>query len=128
MNGLQRYNAMLAGEPVDFVPRIPILMQFAADYIGATYGAFCSQHAVKTEANIRCAEDFGLDVVGVMSDPYSETQGFGGEIIFHDRATPECVRPPLADTTDLDTLPQPDPHTATRIKHTFTLFTRNLTK
>ena len=118
MNGLQRYNAMLAGEPVDFVPRIPILMQFAADYIGATYGAFCSQHAVKTEANIRCAEDFGLDVVGVMSDPYSETQGFGGEIIFHDRATPECVRPPLADTTDLDTLPQPDPHTATRMANT----------
>jgi MtaA/CmuA family methyltransferase len=118
MNGLQRYNAMLAGEPVDFVPRIPILMQFAAEYIGASYGDFCSKHAVKTEANLRCAEDFGLDVVGVMSDPYSETQGFGGEIIFHDRATPECVRPPLADSADLDALPRPDPRTAPRMANT----------
>lgn len=118
MNGLERYNAMLAGRPVDFVPRIPILMQFAAEHIGATYGAFCSQHAVKAEANIRCAEDFGLDLVGVMSDPYSETEGFGGEIIFHDHATPECARPPLADTTDLDTLGRPDPRTAMRMVNT----------
>lgn len=115
MTGLERYNAMLDGRPVDFVPRIPILMQFAAEHIGATFGAFCSQHAVKVEGNIRCAEDFGLDLVGVMSDAYTETQGFGAKIIYHDHATPECVRPPLADSTDLDQLPRPDPHTATRM-------------
>jgi len=116
MNGLERYNAMLDGQPVDFVPRIPILMRFAAEHIGAGYGDFCSQPEVKGEGNIRCAEDFGLDVVGVMSDPYSETQGYGAEIIFKEDATPECAKPPLADSRDLDRLPRPDPRQATRMR------------
>ena len=38
MTGKQRYSAMLRGEAVDFVPRIPILMQFAADHIAASAG------------------------------------------------------------------------------------------
>jgi len=118
MNGLQRYTAMIEGEPVDHLPRIPILMQFAAQYIGATYGSFCSEYAVKARGNLRCAEDFGLDLVGVMSDPYCETQGFGGEIIYHDDATPQCAKPPLQDSTDLDALPRPKPREATRMANT----------
>jgi len=116
MNGLQRYNAMLDGRPADFVPRIPILMRFAAEHIGAAYGDFCSRAEVKAEGNMRCADDFGLDLVGVMSDPYSETEGFGGEIVFKSDATPECVHPPLADSRDLDALPRPNPREATRMR------------
>lgn len=118
MTSKQRYSAMLRGEPVDFVPRIPILMQFAADYIGAKYGAFCSDYRVKVEGNIRCAEDFGLDLVGVMSDPFSETQGFGAEIIFLDKGVPQCPHPPLENTTDLSRLPKPDPMQAWRMRNT----------
>jgi MtaA/CmuA family methyltransferase len=115
MNSLVRYNAMLDGQPVDFVPRIPILMQFAAEHIDALYGAFCSDFAVKAEGNVRCAEDFGLDLVGVMSDPYTETEGFGAEIIFKDKTTPECRHPPLADSRELSKLPRPNPLQATRM-------------
>jgi MtaA/CmuA family methyltransferase len=118
MNGKQRYLAMLRGESVDFVPRIPILMQFAADHIGATYGAFCSDYRVKAEGNIRCAEDFGLDLVGVMSDPYSETQGYGAEIIFLDKGVPQCPHPPLENSTDLAALPTPVPLKSTRMLNT----------
>jgi len=118
MTGKQRYVAMLRGEPTDIVPRIPILMQFAADYIGAKYGAFCADYRVKTEGNIRCAEDFGLDLVGVMSDPFSETQGFGAEIIFLDKGVPQCPHPPLENTTDLSRLPTPDPLKSTRMRNT----------
>ena len=114
----QRYVGMLRGEPVDCVPRIPILMQFAAEFIGATYGAFCSDYRVKSEGNIRCAEAFGLDVVGVMSDPFSETQGYGGEIEYFDRGVPACHHPPLATSTDLSRLPKPDPLQATRMSNT----------
>lgn len=115
MTGKQRYTAMLRGEAVDFVPRIPILMQFAASHIGAKYGVFCRDYRVKVEGNVRCAEDFGLDVVGVMSDPYAETQGFGADIVFLDEGTPQCLHPPLAATTDLARLPRPDPRLAERM-------------
>ena len=118
MTGKQRYVAMLRGEPVDFVPRIPILMQFAADHIGAKYGAFCSDYRVKAEGNIRCAEDFGLDLVGVMSNPWTETQGYGAEIVYFDRGVPACPHPPLANSTDLSHLPRPHPLTATRMHNT----------
>jgi uroporphyrinogen-III decarboxylase len=32
MTALEHYVGMMKGEPVDFVPRTPILMQFAAAY------------------------------------------------------------------------------------------------
>ncbi len=118
MTGKQRYIAMLRGEPLDFVPRIPILMQFAADHIGATYGTFCSDYRVKVEGNIRSAEDFGLDLVGVMSDPYSETQGYGAEIVFLDKGVPQCPHPPLESTTDLRRLATPDPLKSMRMLNT----------
>lgn len=42
MTPFERYVGMLEGKAVDFVPRTPILMQFAAEFIGSDYGAFAS--------------------------------------------------------------------------------------
>ena len=118
MNSLERYYAVLRRESVDFLPRTPILMRLAAEHIDANFGDFCADFRVKVEGNLRCAEDFGVDLVGVMSDPYSETEGFGAEIIFHGQVTPTCFHPPLEKTRDLDSLPRPDPLTATRMVNT----------
>ena len=70
MNGYERYHAMLQGEAVDYLPRIPILMQYAAEYIGSDYAAFASDYRVMVQANLKCAQDFGIDLLSVMSDPY----------------------------------------------------------
>ncbi len=116
----ERYDAVLAGRAPDLVPRIPILMQFAAEYIGSNYGAFASDHRVLVEANLRCAADFGLDQVSTISDPYRETSGFGAEIRYHRDGVPECVRPPLADLVPGDPIAgrfaAPDPLSATRMR------------
>jgi hypothetical protein len=40
VNSFERYAATIAGKPTDFLPRVPILMQFAAEHIGSNYGAF----------------------------------------------------------------------------------------
>jgi uroporphyrinogen decarboxylase len=76
-----RYLAVLDGGQPDNLPRIPILMQFAAEHIGSHYGAFASDYRVLVEANLRCAEDFGLDQLSAISDPYRETAGFGAPVI-----------------------------------------------
>ncbi len=109
MKPLERYRRMLRNEPVDFVPRIPIVMQFAAEYIGSNYAAFASDHRVLVEANVRCARDFGFDQLSAISDPYRETAGFGAEIVFVEDGPPRCVRPPLEDDRDPARLPRPDP-------------------
>lgn len=116
MTPKQRYEAVLAGSRADIIPRIPILMRFAAEYIGSNYGAFASDHKVLVEANMRCAEDFGMDQLSCISDPYRETAGFGAKIIFHENSVPECVAPPLAEEDDLELLTIPDPLKAARMK------------
>lgn len=98
------------------MPRLPILMQFAAEYIGSNYGAFASDHRVLVESNLRCAEDFGIDQLNTMSDPYRETAGFGAPIEFPRDQVPICVKHPLEDDPDLKRLPVPDPLSAPRMR------------
>ncbi|MEW6073825.1 MAG: uroporphyrinogen decarboxylase family protein [Planctomycetota bacterium] len=114
MNGRERYDATLRGEPVDHLARIPILMQRAAEHIGASYGNYAADWRVLTAAHLRSAADFGLDLLSVMSDPYRECSAFGGEVEFPP-AGPKCPRPPLAAARDLALLAHPDPATSPRL-------------
>ena len=114
MTGYQRYCAMLKGDPVDHLPRVPILMQYAAEYIGCDYAAFASDHNVLVDANLAIAQDFGMDQVSTISDPYRETQGFGSEIEYLTDAPPRSSHP-LADNPDLSLLPNPDPLSSVRM-------------
>lgn len=109
MNSRERYFASLAGGPVDTPARVPILMQWAAEYIGSNYGAFASDWRVLVEANLRAAADFGFDQVSAISDPYRETQGFGARIEFIKSGVPRCPRHPLEQDKDFSKLQQPDP-------------------
>jgi MtaA/CmuA family methyltransferase len=107
---------MIEGRDVDIVPRLPILMGYAADFIGSNYGAFALDYRVRTEANIRCAKVFRIDQMNTMSDPYCETQGFGAEIIYVKNGVPRCVRPPFEDALDPGSIKKPDPMLATRMR------------
>ena len=115
MTGHECYRRLLKGEAPDFLPRVPILMHFAADYIGSDYGAFASDYRVLVEANLRCAEDFGFDQVSAISDPYRETQGFGAEIVFVKDGVPRCPNPPLESARDVSLLAKPDPRSSPRM-------------
>ncbi|MDR1282072.1 MAG: uroporphyrinogen decarboxylase family protein [Opitutaceae bacterium] len=109
MTPRERYQAVLEGRVPDHLPRLPILMQFAAEYIGSHYDAFASDYRTLVESNIRCAEDFGIDQLNTMSDPYRETQGYGAKIIYPRDGVPYCEKHPLEDDPDLAKLPRPDP-------------------
>jgi MtaA/CmuA family methyltransferase len=115
MNSYERYMAVLQGQRPDCLPRLPILMAFAAKFIGSNYGAFASDYRVLVEANRRCAENFVFDQLSAISDPYRETQGFGAAIEYVVDGVPRCEKAPLADTTDLSRLEKPDPRTSVRM-------------
>jgi MtaA/CmuA family methyltransferase len=116
MNSLERYLAALSGQPVDHLARVPILMQFAAEHIGSTYGAFASDYRVLVGANIACARDFGIDQVSAISDSYRETQGFGAKIIYERDMAPHPERHPLEDRPDLGGLARPSPVSSERMR------------
>lgn len=86
----------------------PILMHFAARYAGYTYGEFASDHRVLVESNMKCLEDFELDAVGLISDPYRETSAFGAPIKFMPEGVPQCKGILVKSNEDLKKLKNPD--------------------
>jgi len=117
MNSYERYIATIKKEPVDFLPRVPILMQYAAEHIGSNYAAFAADYRVLVEANLRCREDFGFDQVSAISDPYRESEGFGANVMYAKNHAPFCEQTLLADITDLSPLTEnPDPYYCERMR------------
>ncbi len=108
MNGYERYMGVLRGTDVDFLPRTPILMQYAAEHIGADYAGFASDYRVLVEANLACAKDFGFDQVSCISDPYRETEGFGAAITYRTGGPPISSHP-LKENKNLALLSKPNP-------------------
>ena len=92
----------------------PILMQFAAEYIGSNYGAFASDYKVLVEANLRCMDNFGLDLLGLISDPYRETQAFGAKIQYVTNGVPRCLNNVVKSMEDVISLKNPDVYKAER--------------
>jgi len=80
MNGLERTLAFIKGEPVDRLPFHPIIMRWAAKYAQVKYRDFCLDPKSKCDAMIRCADDFCIDWVTVLSDPYAEASAFGLQV------------------------------------------------
>jgi len=105
----ERLAARLRGEPVDRVPNLTLVMQFAADQIQAPLSRYYQDYHVLCEANFKTVEVFGLDIVDAISDPYRETADLGAHIQFPDDNLPICTTPRLGDPSDLASLPSPDP-------------------
>jgi len=89
-------------------PFYPILMHFAARYSGYTYGEFASDFKALVESNLRCREAFGMDAVGLISDPYRETAAFGAKVTFPDEQVPRCMEILVNSIEDIALLKNPD--------------------
>jgi len=106
---------MVRGEKVDFVPRIPVLMHFGADYLGVSYADFARSAETMFKVNRKLVADFGFDQLDILSDPYRETSAYGGNITYMETTIPKCTRP-LKNSKDMQLLKTPDPYTSPRLK------------
>jgi MtaA/CmuA family methyltransferase len=116
MNSYERYVGMVKGQKVDVVPRIPILMHFAAKYINTSYENFARDHTAMFQANKALVLDFGFDQLDIMSDPWRETTAFGAKIKYRQDTIPECIYHPLGDTKNLTALDKPDVAVSERLR------------
>ncbi len=97
MTGLERTLAFLKGEKTDRPPFHPIIMRWAAKYAGFKYRDFCTDYRAKCESMIRCADDFDMDWVTTLSDPYAEASAFGVQVEYPEDDLPKDVSGHLAD-------------------------------
>ena len=86
----------------------PILMHFIARYAGGNYAKFASDHRFLVEANLRALDDFDIDMVGLISDPYRETSAFGARIDFIPDGVPRCLDLVIKNDDDVRNLKSPD--------------------
>lgn len=115
MNSYERLMARLAGQPVDQVPNLCILMTFAARYIGVTYDRYVSDYRLLVEGNLRCCEDFGIDMVSTISDPMREAHGFGAEVIIPYDGVPYAVGSLVKTASDVKNLKVHAPESCERM-------------
>ena len=109
MTKTEQFHHLLQNGPLsDKVLFRPILMYFAANFIGKTYGEFASDYKVLVDANLRCMDEFGLDMLGLISDPYRETSAFGAKIKYIPDGVPRCLNYVVQSPEDVKNLKTPD--------------------
>lgn len=108
MTSLERTLNFIENKPVDTLPFHPIIMQFAAQYCGSKYKDFCLNYECKASCMIKCADDFGLDWVTVMSDAYAEAEAFGLQVDYPDDSLPVHSGQVIGHISDVNFLRVPD--------------------
>ena len=92
----------------------PILMHFIARYAGGNYAKFASDYRFLVESNLRALDDFDIDMVGLISDPYRETSAFGAMIEYIPEGVPRCLNLVIKNEEDIRNLKRPDVYNCER--------------
>jgi MtaA/CmuA family methyltransferase len=114
MTKMHLFKELTKGKPMDRILFRPILMHFAARHAGYTYGELASDYKVLVRSNIKAMEDFDLDMVGLISDPYRETSAFGAPVEFIPEGVPKCKKIIISSIDDVNALKNPDVYKAER--------------
>jgi MtaA/CmuA family methyltransferase len=115
----ERVHRAVRGQPVDHLPVQGMLMMFAARHAGVSFIDYTRDFRIMAEAQLRVAEDFGVDCLLTCSDPGREVFDIAGGASldwFEDQgpAVNES-RAALADKSRLATFRVPDPLTGGRM-------------
>jgi MtaA/CmuA family methyltransferase len=101
MNSYERFTSRLQGDAVDRAPNFDIMMQYAAHHISQPLSRYYLDYHVLVAANLAVAEDFHLDILQAISDPYREAADHGLDVEFPADGLPLSKVPLLADPDDL---------------------------
>ena len=115
MNAYERVIQRLENKSVDRIPNFDIFMTRAAHHIGAPLSRYYLDYRVLVEANLAVLNDFHVDIVQAISDPYREAADIGLEVDFPDDDLPLSRRPLIVEPEDLPRLRSPQPATGRRM-------------
>jgi MtaA/CmuA family methyltransferase len=116
MTAKERIYAILNGDSYDRPAVTPILMAWAANFIGRTYRDYYLDGDILVDAQLAVAEAFNLDQVSAISDPWREASAYGMEFEY----PPDGVGRPkevlIKTRNDVSGLERIDIETAERTK------------
>jgi len=98
------------------IPFNPFIMHLAANLVNMNYAQiYCQNAEALAEAQIKCANFFGIDHVNVSTDAYREASAWGVEINF-DGHTPVAKMGSYLNWRDFESIEEPDLLNAPRIQ------------
>ncbi|MBC8183060.1 uroporphyrinogen decarboxylase family protein [candidate division KSB1 bacterium] len=115
MNSYERMKSRLKSEAIDRPPNFNIFMTFAAHYIKQPLSKYYLDYRVLVDANMAMVENFNVDIVQAISDPFRETYDFGAKIEFPEDDLPANKEPFLDNPDKLKRLQKPNPSTGKRM-------------
>lgn len=115
MNAVKRLQATLAGEVPERTLNFDIMMTFAAHHAGLKMSDYYLDYRALAEANYRVVEDFDIDIVQAISDPYREAADLGSEVELPDDDQPLLSDPLLTDMSRFGSLQLVDPGVGARM-------------
>ncbi|MBL0156852.1 MAG: uroporphyrinogen decarboxylase family protein [Bryobacterales bacterium] len=113
MNSRERVFALLAGQPVDRLPLMPMTMMFAADQTGVPYGRYALEHDLLVQAQLATAERFAFDHVSTITET-REARDCGATIRYFENQ-PYAIdesQARLSEKSELRGMVCPDPESA----------------
>lgn len=120
MTSRERVIKTLCGKKPDRIPNFNIIMGFSAAYSNRTYREYASNYKILCDCDIRCAEDFHLDILSSISDPMREAESFGAKVVLPENDVPYSPTPLITDLNQIKQLkassPENSPRTLDRIK------------
>jgi uroporphyrinogen decarboxylase len=115
MNSYERVMNRLHGKPIDRVPNFDIIMGFGAHYVGATLSQYLLDHRYMVKSNLAMVNDFDIDILQTLTDPFRESVDFGLEVEFPEDGLPKRIRPLLAPGDDIKKVPLINPGSGRRM-------------
>lgn len=117
MTPFQRAMASWRHQTIDRPSVQPICMSFASRYAHIPFERYARDHRALAEAQMRVAEEFGIDVVSLTSDPCRECHDLGGGIVWFadEPPMPDPASPAIAEKAALARMTVPDPTTTPRM-------------
>lgn len=115
LNSLQRLRRRLLAQPVDRAPNFDIIMAYGAHHIGTSLRNYYLDYRVLVKMNLAMLENFSLDIVQTLTDPYRESCDWGLEVEFPEDDLPLRRRPLITEPEDVKKLVAPDPATGRRM-------------
>lgn len=115
MNPYERVFNRIEGKKVDKIPNLNIIMTFAAKYINIPYKKYVTDYRYLVEGNLKCCENFGIDMVSAISDPCREGFDFGAEVELPEDDVPRFRENLIKEYKDLNKIRIIDPLNSVRM-------------
>lgn len=109
MTAKERLFATLAHKPVDRVPVMPYIGNWAAKLAGYKLGEYHTSGKNMADAQLKAWKMHGLDIVNPQSDNYYIAEGFGVKTRIVEDSTPAVIERPIKSLDDVSKLQVPDP-------------------